>query len=408
MSGRSPSLPLFRIAGISVGANWTWLLALGYLVVVLSGDYKAMLGDEQEAAAFGFAVAVSLLFFGSIVLHEFGHAFVARRNGIGILGIELWALGGLASLDRDPDTPGVEFRVAVAGPVVTALVAAGCLGAAFAWDAGQARDALNFVARPGDNPWLESLAWLGLVNAVLLAFNLVPAYPLDGGRIARATVWKLTGDQRKGTLFAGYLGRGFGWLLVAYGLLLTFTGDGSFTGLIFIFMGLMLAQSARSAIVAGGRYHEALDLTVADVMDREPVAVPSTLSVGRALEEFFWRYRWPWFPVVDPAGRFLGLVEQARVEAVPEADRPSRSVDELVDRERSGESAVSDRTPVTALLTNPQLKGAGALMAVDENGLLSGVVTLDIARRAFNEAVHGAEDRQQPEAPEMPGRRPWV
>lgn len=391
MSGRSPSLPLFRIAGISVGANWTWLLALGYFVVVLSGDYKAMLGAEREAAAFAFAVAVSMLFFASIVMHEFGHAIVARRNGIGILGIELWAFGGLASLDRDPDTPGVEFRVAVAGPAVTAAVAVGCLGAAFAWNPDQAREALRFVARPGDNPWLESLAWLGLVNAVLLVFNLIPAYPLDGGRMMRAIVWKLSGDQRKATVWAGQVGRAFGWLLIGYGLVLVFSGGGSFGGLLFVFIGLMLAQSARGAINAGGKYRTALDLTVADVMDREPVVVQSTLSVGRALEEFFWRYHWPWFPVVDPTGHFVGLIEQAKAESVPEGDRPVRVVAELVDDGQAGLSSVSERTPITALLMNPQLKGAGALMAVDDAGLLSGVVTIAGAQRAFNDAVSEAQ-----------------
>jgi Zn-dependent protease len=376
-----------RIAGIDVGANWTWLIALGYLVLVLSGDYKVMLGADRQEAAFAFAVGVSLLFFASIVLHELGHAIVARRNGIGILGIELWMLGGLASFDRDTDSPGVEFRVSAAGPLVTGLVAAACLGAAFAWDADGAREALSFVSEPGADPWLASLTWLGLVNGVLLAFNLVPAYPLDGGRILRAVAWKVTGDRRRATLFAGHLGRVFGWLLIGYGLLLLFSGNGSLAGVFFVFMGMMLTQSARGAIAGGGRFHEALELTVADVMDRDPVAVPSTASVARALDEFFWRYRWPWFPVVDPAGHFVGLVEQAQVEAVPEEERQARSVADLVDPDRARASTVSDSTPLTALLTNNRLQSAGALMAVDEAGLLSGVVTIDNAKRAFSEAV---------------------
>lgn len=391
MLGRSPSLPLFRVAGIEVGANWTWLLALGYLIVVLSGDYKTMLGAEQEAAAFAFAVAVSLLFFASIVVHEFGHAIVARRNGIGILGIELWMLGGLASLDRDPDSPGVEFRVAAAGPLVTAAIAAVCLGVAFGVDSEQAGEVIQFTARPQDDPWLSSITWLGLVNAVLLVFNLVPAYPLDGGRITRAIAWRITGDRRKATVFAGNLGRGFGWLLIGYGLLVMLSGTGGVGGLLLIFMGFMLAQSARDAISAGGRYGEALHLTVADVMDRNPVAVPATLSVSRALDEFFWRYRWPWFPVVDQSGRFLGLIEQQQVEGVPEDDRPTHAVSEYIDVEAATRGAVSDRTPITALLMNPQLQGSGALMAVDDQGILSGVVTLDQARRAFRDAVASAE-----------------
>src|SRR3954453_12220915 len=112
MFGGSRSMPLFRISGISVGVDWGALAMLGIIVVILSGDYRDILGPDKQVEAFGYAVAAALAFFGSIILHEFGHAAVARRNGIGILGIDLWLLGGLAKMDREPQTAGVEFRVA--------------------------------------------------------------------------------------------------------------------------------------------------------------------------------------------------------------------------------------------------------------------------------------------------------
>lgn len=402
MLGRSSSIPLFRVAGINVGANWTWLLAFLYLIVVLTGDYQVMLGEGSINASFAFGVAASALFFLSIIVHEFGHAIVARRNGIGILGIELWMLGGLASLDRDPATPGVEFRVAAAGPLMTLVVALLSLGGAFMIDAGQARDALGFVARPGDDPWLSTLAWLGLVNLFLLAFNLIPAYPLDGGRMARATVWKLTGDRQKATVVAGTLGRAFGWLLIAYGVFLLAATNATVGGMMFVFMGFMLSQSARASIAGGGVYEEALHMTVADVMDREPVVVPGSASVERALNEFFWRYHWPWFPVTNDESKFLGLVEQKQVDDVPEAERPTRLVSQLVDLKEGLRNAVDQDMPLTALLADEQLQGAGALMVTDNDGVLRGVLTLDHARRAFSKALGTAAPKQDESAPAAP------
>ncbi|MBK5231012.1 MAG: site-2 protease family protein, partial [Thermoleophilia bacterium] len=224
MFGGSQALPLFRVAGINVTAGWSWLLALGYVVVMLSGSYKAILGPGNNAEAFAYAVVVAFLFFGSIVFHEFGHALVARRNGIGILGIELWVLGGLAKMDRDPTTPGVEFRVAAAGPLATAVVAAGCLGATAAIDSGRLGHLMTLSTQPGDAAWLASLAWLGVVNLLLLVFNLFPAYPLDGGRIARAIAWWRTGDRNRATRFAARLGRGFAFAMIAFGAYLAVMG----------------------------------------------------------------------------------------------------------------------------------------------------------------------------------------
>ncbi|MFY9265214.1 MAG: site-2 protease family protein [Solirubrobacterales bacterium] len=379
---------MFRIAGISVTANWTWLLALGYVVVILSGDYEAMLDPGQQAQAYLWAVGVSFLFFGSIVLHEFGHAIVARRNGIGILGIELWLLGGLAKMDRDPNSPGVEFRVAAAGPLVTALVAAACLGAAFAIDTDQAGRLVRLQQQGGEEAWLASVVWLGVVNAFLLVFNLIPAYPLDGGRIARSIAWRVSGDRDRATGIASWMGRVFGYGLVALGVLMISTRP--LSGIIFAVMGWSLAQSARGAALGRNLLGEARDLTVTDVMDRQPVAIGDDVPVDRALEEFFWRYRWPWFPVVDVTGRFVGLIEQHAVERIDEADRAQRRVGELIAPDSRRLRSVLDDTPLTAVLANSAIGEFGALMAVDGQGMLRGVVTVEQAQRALRDAISRA------------------
>lgn len=401
MFGGSQSLPLFRIAGISVTAGWSWLLALGYVVFMLSGSYNSILGPGNDVEAFAYAVVVAFLFFGSIVLHEFGHAIVARRNGIGILGIELWVLGGLAKMDRDPATPGVEFRVAAAGPLATTIIAAACLGAAMLVDGDQIGHLMTLSARTGDSAWLASVVWLGMVNLYLLAFNLFPAYPLDGGRIARAIVWKLTGDERRATNFAAGLGRVFGGALVVVGVLL-FASE-PFPAVLFMYMGFSIMQSARGIVVHRKMLGDASRMTVADVMDVQPVVMGSDVTADRALDEFFWRYRWPWFPVVDPYGHFVGLIEQNAIERLDEADRAGRSVSELIAPGSGSRRAVASDTPLTAVLANPSIRDYGALMAVDGDGRLLGVVTIEQVQRGLRDAINRSIAREESSDPARPG-----
>ena len=208
------SIQLARVFGIRIGVEPSWFFILFLIIYLLTGFF----GDEFASdTAFGLAVAAALLFFASVLLHELGHAVVARRNGIGIVGIDLWMLGGVAKLDRDAPSPGVEFRVAAAGPAVTLLIALACfgIGTLIAGSAG-ALDSTRFEAVAGDEV-LALLGYLTFINIVLLAFNLIPAYPLDGGRIARAIAWWRTGDRTRATRFAARLGRGFSFLMIAVG-----------------------------------------------------------------------------------------------------------------------------------------------------------------------------------------------
>lgn len=145
-------MPFFRAWGIQVSVDWSWLLALGYVMFVMVDDYQQLLGPEQRNLAFAYGVGVAFAFFASIVLHEFGHAIVARRNNIGILGIELWLLGGLAKMDRDPESPGVEFRVSAAGPAVTLALAIGLLGAAYGLNPGPTSELEPLQITAGQQP----------------------------------------------------------------------------------------------------------------------------------------------------------------------------------------------------------------------------------------------------------------
>ena len=387
MFGGGGSIQLARVFGIRIGVEPSWFLVLFLIIWSLSGEYGDMFPGEG-GKSFALAVVSALLFFTSVLLHELGHAVVAIRNGIGIQGIDLWMFGGVAKLERDTRTAGEEFRVAVAGPVVTLILTVICVGAVMAsTGTDDAWDALLFDAT-GASGAVAVLAWLGFVNALLLVFNLIPGFPLDGGRIARAIAWWRTGDRGKATRFAARLGRGFSFLMIALGVLLLLQGA-VVSGVWLAFIGWFLGQAARQAEVQTAITDRIEGLRVSDVMDDEPVAIPGEVPLDRAVDEFFLRYGYPWFPVVDASGRLVGLVTREAAESVPEAARAGRAVASVMaadsDAERSG-LRVGLEEPLEALLGLDGLARLGAIMAVDPEGRLRGIVTVDQVRRALRPA----------------------
>ena len=380
------SIQLARVFGIRIGVDFSWFLVLFLIIWSLNRQCDGLF-PGHPTKAFMLAVITALLFFGSILLHELGHAVVAIRNGIPIAGIDLWMFGGVAKLERDTDSPGVEFRVAVAGPLVTLAIAVLCfLGAMALSGADEAVNASSF----GTGSYDEATAVLGhlaSINAFVLVFNLIPGFPLDGGRIARAIVWKLTGDRTRATRLAARLGRGVAYLMIALGVYMFLVTGDPIGGLWLGFIGWFLAQAARSAEVQATFAGRIEGLKVADVMDGEPVAIPETLTLDRAEEEFFLRYGWPWFPVVDASGRLVGVVSREAVDSVAEQVRPSRPVASVMARDE-GDSGLRVRLdePLETLLGREGLARLGAIMAVDAEGVLRGIVTVDRVRRALQPA----------------------
>ena len=377
------SIQFARVFGIRIGVDPSWFFVLFLIIWSLSGYYEDRF--PEGSTAFVLAAVSALLFFLSVLLHELGHAFEARRSGIGITGIDLWMFGGVAKMERDSKSAGEEFRVAVAGPVVTLLIAVGCwLAAAAIAGTHEATHALGFDAA-GDDEALAVIGYLGFVNAALLVFNLIPGFPLDGGRIARAIAWKATGSRTKATRFAGTLGRGFAYLMIGVGILFVLRGalvSGIWLGII----GVFLNQAARGAIAQTELTSRIEGLSVADVMDAEPVAIPAELTADRAYDEYFLRYGWAWFPVVEPDGRLVGLITEQSLAGLPEAVRPGRTVASVMASDSAdGESSlrVGAEEPLETLLGREGLLRLGALMAVDGDGRLRGIVTADRVRRAL-------------------------
>src|ERR671915_522842 len=253
------SFRLGRIAGVEVGFNWSLLVIFALMVWSLR---SAVFPDQNPGLADGtylaMAVAATLLFFASILLHELGHAVQAQREGMEIDGITLWLFGGVARFKGVFPSAGAEFRIAIAGPLVSLA-----LGVLFALGALaiSVREAVDGVA-----------AWLGYINLSLLVFNLLPALPLDGGRVLRSALWYFQGDFRGATHRAAVIGRGFAYLFIAAGIFM-FIFQGSFSGAWLAFIGWFLLQAATAEARYVATEQALAGLRVGDLMARDPVTV---------------------------------------------------------------------------------------------------------------------------------------
>jgi Zn-dependent protease len=373
---------LARIFGIRIGVGISWFAILFFFIFAVTGPFHEMLGGSRTTA-YLVAVASVLSFFASLILHELGHALVARRNGLPVAGIDLWALGGMTR-SGEPETPGMEFRIAAAGPLVTLAVIVVCtLAGQLATNSSHFFEAALATGGVHATPALVWLSWVATINALVLVFNLVPAFPLDGGKIAHAAIWWRTGDRNRATHVTGRLGQGFALLVGLFGL--WGLAQGGTGGLLALLLAFFLYQSASVAVAQGSIGRRIESLTVADVMDREPVTIPSSLTLLEAHDQFFARYRWQWFAVVDPACHFLGLVRGQRVDAEISAGRPALAVADVL--EDSDPVRISEEEPLRSLLGPEGLPTLGAMVAVDDEGVLKGVVTLGQVRRALRLAM---------------------
>jgi Zn-dependent protease len=378
---RGGTIQLARIFGIRIGVGASWFVVLFFFIYVLSGYFGALLDSNTEG--YLVAVASTFLFFVSLILHELGHAVVARGLGIEIDGIDLWFFGGLAKTRRDTMSPGEEFKIAVAGPLVTLVVILLCLAVAAAIGLSRFYHAAALDTNVHATPGLVLLSFLATMNAFVLVLNLVPALPLDGGRIARAIAWRVTGDRVRATRAAAKSGQIFAMLLGAVGLLALSDGFVS-TAIWALISAVFLYQAARGTLAQTVLSERIRAIKVSDIMDREPVTIPSATTLVNAEEEFFLRYRQPWFAVVDDARHYVGLLRSERLEAELSGGRPALTAGEVSDDERPWR--IGPGQTLEELLSSDGLRRIGVVVAVDADGTLAGLVTLAQVHRALRPA----------------------
>ena len=376
---------LARIFGIRIGVSASWFFVLFFLIYWLGTEYFPQVLTVSSSTDYLIAVLAALGYFASLVLHELGHALTARRLGIPIAGIDLWFFGGLAHMRREPQSAGEELKIAAAGPAVTLalFVIFTALGAILTSGGHFAELAVTSTSAT-TTPLVALLGWLGFINAILFVFNVVPAFPLDGGRIARAIVWWRTGDRNRATQAAGRSGQAFALCVGLFGVW-ELTSSGSLLGLLTIALAMFLYQAAGAAVMQGTLGRRIKSITVGDIMDRQPVTIDAGVTLLDAQEQFFSRYRWPWFAVVDPARHFLGVVRQQRVESEIAAGRPALPVLDVLEEDMP--VRIGQEAPLESLLGSEGLGRLGAMVAVDSDGVLQGVVTLAQVRQALRPAT---------------------
>jgi Zn-dependent protease/CBS domain-containing protein len=353
------TLQLGRVAGIRVGLNWTWLFVFAFFVWSLAASvFPATNPGLATSTYLVMALCAALLFFASLLLHELGHALRARREGMEIDGITLWLLGGVARFRGMFPSAGAEFRIALAGPVVTALLA-GVFGAA---------TILTHFAPAIDG----TFAWLAYVNLFLLGFNLLPALPLDGGRIFRSALWRVRGDLAWATRIASTVGIGIGWLMVAGGVVAVLT-LGAYGGIWLALIGWFVLIGARgeSRLVRMG---EALEgLTVDDLMSINPPTARADQTLGDFLATVSPDEPLAAYPVVE-GPEAVGILRSPRRAdgTLPEEWATVRVRDRMLGLDRVAVFAPDE--PASGAMVALAEAGTDSALVL-EHGHLAGVLT---------------------------------
>ncbi|HMX08187.1 MAG TPA: site-2 protease family protein [Microthrixaceae bacterium] len=369
---RTSGVRLGRVFDIEISADLGVVMFAGLLTWILASSIlPASVAGLPAGAYWSVAALGTLLFLGSLLAHELGHAVVARRNDIEVLGITLWLFGGVAQLRSDARTAGAELRIALAGPAMSLVVGALSLAAAVG---------LRSVGVP--EIYVVALGWLGLVNVVLAVFNLLPGAPLDGGRVLAALIWMVRGDRLRAKVWAARAGRAVAILIVAAGAAEVFVLRSS-SGLWTIMVGWFLMTAAR-AEESRYRSEEALgSMPVADAMDRDPSSIRSWSTVADAASGALAdRGTWAAVPVVDADHRIVGVMTLARLRRLPAERWATTTVADVM----LPVSQLPTATPgerVVSVLDRLRIQSGGIAVVLDQ-GRLVGLLTPEGIDRAIS------------------------
>jgi Zn-dependent protease/predicted transcriptional regulator len=359
---------LGKIAGIPVGINWS-IFVIFLLIVWELADLALPTYHPHDATAIYWFVGTvtTVLFFASLLAHEVSHAVVAKRNGIGVRRITFWLFGGVSELEGDALSPGVDARIAAVGPV-TSLVLAGVFGVLVAL--------LHHVG--GAALWACALGWLAWMNLLLGIFNLIPAAPLDGGRVLRALLWRTSGDRLGAATAAARAGQMFAYALVVLGIL-EFLAVG-IIGLWFAFMGWFLLSAARAEENAVVMRSSLANVYVRDIMSRDPVTFASATTVASLINDQMHRYRFNSYPLTGADGKLEGLATMARIRHVAGSVRATTRLADIACPLSEIPIAAPDES-IVSLLQRMQASPDGRAFVIDGDGRLVGIVSpSDIAR----------------------------
>ncbi|MBN2316265.1 MAG: site-2 protease family protein [Sedimentisphaerales bacterium] len=355
-------IPLFSLMGFKVGIDLTWLI-LAVLITwsLAKGLFPNYFDGYSNATYWWMSVAGALGLFVSIVFHEFCHSLVARRFGMPIKGITLFLFGGVAEMNEEPQSPKAEFLMALMGPVSSAA-----LGGLLAL--------IVFAGRRVDwsGPITGVLTYLVWLNLILAGFNLLPAFPLDGGRVLRSILWKIKGNLRWATRIASGLGSGIGLFFIIIGIM-TFIMGGFIGGMWYFLIGMFIRWASQMSYkqlmmrkALGGE-------PIGRFMKTDPVTIPSSTSVKQLVNDYFYRFHYKMFPVADN-GDLIGCVDTKQVKELPKDEWADHTVSEVT-QPCSVTNTITPETDAMKVLSQMNKTGNSRLLVTEQNKLV-GIVTL--------------------------------
>lgn len=352
-------IKLGSIFGIKIGLHYSWFLIALLIVLSLSAQFHASNPAWGDTVILTLAVATAILFFVSLLLHELAHSLVATSNKLPVKEITLFALGGVSQIEKNPTSAKVEFWMAFVGPLTSALIGGICLAL------------VRVIGDPKSDPWTAMLLWLGYINLMLAGFNLIPGYPLDGGRVLRALIWWKTGDADRSTQSAARVGQAVAFVFIAIGVFQFFRGAG-IGGLWIAFIGWFLLQAARESYGQVGLAHALAGVRVADVMTNDCPTVDGSLNVQNFVEHELLRSGRRCFIVVNK-GEIMGLVTPHEVKHIDRAKWPFMTLHDIM-RPLEDLRAVAPDTPLTSALESMGRFDLNQLPVIS-NGHLEGVLS---------------------------------
>jgi len=356
-------IKLVRVAGIQIGLHYSWLLIALLVTLSLAGQFQATNPQWGVNVIWAVSMLTAILFFAAIVLHELSHAAIAKLHGLPVKSITLFALGGVAQIEKEASDPKTEFWMGFVGPITSALIGGLCLGIAalLGWD----------PAARHQSPQLAMLVWLGIINIALAVFNMIPGFPLDGGRVLRAIVWWITGNGDRATRIAAGTGQAIAFVFIIVGLFRFFNGAG-FGGLWLTFIGWFLLDAARSSYTQSEILKHLRGVSVRDVMTHEWPAIEPTANLQTFVDEHLLRSGYRSF-VVQEDGKEVGLITPHEIKDIERARWPQMTVREAM-RPLDRLHGVKPTTPVTDALEKMGREDVNQLLVLS-NSHLDGLVS---------------------------------
>lgn len=319
-SGVRSQIKLGRIFGIEIGLHYSWFVIAVLIAFSLAAHFHQIRPDWRQQAVWSAAIITAILFFAALLLHELAHSIVAKSRGLNVHAITLFALGGVSQIESEPPDAKSEFWIAIVGPLTSLIIGVIFIAMARLWSGAARMEAPTVAA--------AVLLWLGYINIALAAFNMIPGYPLDGGRILRSILWWISGSAQRATRWASQVGQVVGFLFILFGLYRFFVGA-NFGGLWLAFIGWFLLDAARSSYLETGLIADLSGRTVADLMERNCATVPGYLSLRDFVDEYLLHSAGRCFLVAQD-GRAMGVVTPNETRAVPRDEWPQTSLQSVM------------------------------------------------------------------------------